>query len=317
MITDNHNHPSQRGQALIEYMVLVPIAIMIVIAGSALVAWINQAFFTTYEGLEMTNVVEEVCEAPDIETEGPQHAQVDNHSVSLVSATYNPSTDETTVVYHVVSGCKPDISHWVLGIPQDVYNNIVDYSGEIPANFSFGNDGSTRNEYPPNGFRGLKFDSGYSAECTVDDTGGTGGSNNPPGQQNNPPGQQNNNDNTEGDGSNGGQQNNPPGQQNNPPGQQNNPPGQQNNPPGRSGSNDLPFSFAKSMSLPLSQSGGTNEASVEGSSSRDIALVLSGQYTFTSTTFIVKAGTNVVEGTISAPTLVTTTTNSSEGCADS
>jgi hypothetical protein len=85
-----------------------------------------------------------------------------NHTIRLTASVYNPEDDTTTVTYTVTSGPQPSISHWVLGLPKAVADNILDVSEQY----------EWTNSDPGTGTRGIKFDTGYEVS-----NGGNGGGN--------------------------------------------------------------------------------------------------------------------------------------------
>jgi hypothetical protein len=137
----------QRGQALMEYWPTIPASIVIMLAAAGLVQFINGAILETVEYLNPTGFE---CTDEEEVDEGPTTAELDCHTIELVGNTYDEGSDQTTVVYRVTSGCDPDISHWVLALPESVASNIV--------------DSSERYEYvtdPATGVTGIKFDTEY------------------------------------------------------------------------------------------------------------------------------------------------------------
>jgi hypothetical protein len=143
---------SQRGQAMAEYMVLIPAAIMIAVAAGL----IGRALYGSLD--KITDVVRDpyLCQAepnpPEPSSnEGPTFATMGNHSVELVNKVYSSVDNTTTVTYRVTSGARPSISHWTLGLPDWMADNVVSIS---EGNTEWGVD-------PTTGVGGLKFDTGY------------------------------------------------------------------------------------------------------------------------------------------------------------
>lgn len=151
--TCTHLHRN-RGQAMLEYMVLIPAAIMIGIAAAYAAAFINGAFQRTIDGLNL-------CQIDTGEPEsysGSTIAHLGDHTIELTSRVYNPDDNTTTVVYRVTSADKPSISHWNLQLPRAVYDNLISVSAGEKTEWMNTGDPSV-----PVGLRwpGLKFDTGY------------------------------------------------------------------------------------------------------------------------------------------------------------
>jgi len=103
------------------------------------------------DGLENPQICEVAPDdAPDSE-EGPIVSIMGNHEVRLTSHVYNPGDNTTTITYRVTSGSQPSISHWVLGVPPSVRDDIISVSEQYEW---------TDND-PRTGIAGLKFDTGY------------------------------------------------------------------------------------------------------------------------------------------------------------
>ena len=152
----------QRGQALSEYMVLIPAAIMIAIGAGFISGFIIKSLNQTVDAFEPYGV--EVCETNRPEREGPTFVEAGDHSVELTSLVYNEADDTTTVTYTITSGDQPSISHWTLGLPQSVADHIVDSS---EAYQSWGAD-------PTTGIDGIKFDTPYNVPGGGKGQGGKG-----------------------------------------------------------------------------------------------------------------------------------------------
>jgi hypothetical protein len=149
----HHSHRNV-GQAMMEYMVLIPAAIMIGIAAAYFAAFVNGAFQRTIDGLNL-------CEIDTGEPEsfsGSTIAHLGDHTIELTSRVYNPDDNTTTVVYRVTSADKPSISHWNLQLPRAVYDNLISVSPGEKTEWMTSGDNSI-----PVGLRwpGLKFDTGY------------------------------------------------------------------------------------------------------------------------------------------------------------
>ncbi len=162
------NYKYQRGQALSEYVVLIPAAIMIVIGASLVTGFIVTSLGKSVGALQPYGV--EVCDLqPEIQPElreGPTYVQAGDHSIELSSVVYNPADDTTTIVYTVTSGPKPSISHWTLGLPQEVADNILETSEKAE---DYGTD-------PTTSVTGVKFDTGYEVAGGGGNGGNGGGS---------------------------------------------------------------------------------------------------------------------------------------------
>lgn len=153
-----HFRNAQRGQAMAEYMTLVPAAIMIMIGASLVAGFVVNSLNKTVDAFSPVGIVCEATERPASQ-EGPVVAMLGDHSVELTASVYNPSDNTTTITYRVTSGPKPSISHWVLALPEFVYDNLLESS---EGNYSWGTD-------PTTGVTGIKYDTGYEVE------GGGGG----------------------------------------------------------------------------------------------------------------------------------------------
>ncbi len=159
-----HSHRDV-GQAMMEYMVLIPAAIMIGIAAAYAAAFINGAFQRTIDGLSGG-----LCEA---ETERPESlsgstiAHLGDHTIELTSRVYNPDDNTTTVVYRVTSADKPSISHWNLELPREVYDNLISASEQ--REWMSSGDTSLQSSYPQFMWPGMKFDTGYEVGGGEDD----------------------------------------------------------------------------------------------------------------------------------------------------
>ena len=132
----------QRGQAMVEYWPTFPIGVMVMIAASALVGPVGQAFQVS------SNHLSGVCDYSTTPTETDLDG---GHHVSVVASAYDEENDRTTVTFKVSSGDSPSISHWVLGIDEETADKIVDSSEGYVA---WGTD-------PTTGKTGIKFDIGY------------------------------------------------------------------------------------------------------------------------------------------------------------
>ncbi len=224
----------QQGQALLEYWPTIPVGIMIIIAASGLARWLNNAYLMTVDELNRAGMNRELCNTPEEDDDGPTIAYLGDHVIQLVATHYDPNDDVTTVVYRVTSGPKPSISHWVLGVPQ----HIADQVGSVSEQWEW-----TSND-PTTHIAGIKFDTGYEVGS---DDGGNGGPKDKPG---------------------GGKKKSASWRQ-------------------------APYRWAMSSDL-----------NVEQSTTREISLMLSGQYDFEAVTVTIKAGTQTYQGTLSAPKIV-------------
>ena len=148
----------QRGQALVEYWPTIPVGIMVMISAAAIVAPVKQIFQTTADSLNGIS-----CEAaPEV---GPTAVDLDGgHRIEVVSSNYNG--ESTTVVFKVSSGDKPAISHWVLGIDEELADRIIDSNWTYERMYD--------KPDPTTGQYGIKFDQGYG-EGGGSDEGGKGG----------------------------------------------------------------------------------------------------------------------------------------------
>jgi len=135
----------ESGQALVEYHVLFPIALAVLISASLVGAETRDAFALIVNSVPSQKVI---CETPVIDDTAP----MDNHLIELSGYVYDELRDETTITYTVTSGPKPSISHWTLGIPLELRDRVLDISdGE---SVEWGTD-------PRTGTTGIKFDTGY------------------------------------------------------------------------------------------------------------------------------------------------------------
>jgi hypothetical protein len=144
------NVKPERGQALAEYVVLFPIAIAILLVAGTLTDMIIDSFSRTTVGLETRHVVS--CEQDEpAEKEGPTHADLDCHTIDLVSD--YTADGKTYISYKVSSNCDPSISHWTLAMSSDVFA-LVEGASEM---YEYGTD-------PTTGVTGIKFDTGYESD---------------------------------------------------------------------------------------------------------------------------------------------------------
>ncbi len=147
----------QRGQALMEYWPTIPATLMILVATSMIVQFLNGSYMTVVD--ELGNPGGFDCEQEqDEKEEGPDLAQLGCHTVQLVGKAYDEGTDRTTVAYKVNSNCNPSISHWSLGIPKEVADKIVSSSEPYE---KWATD-------PTTGTSGIKFDTGYESSSDGD-----------------------------------------------------------------------------------------------------------------------------------------------------
>jgi hypothetical protein len=164
------NHPRvERGQALAEYVVLFPIAIAIIMVAGILTDMIIDSFSHTTQALELRQV--RTCEQDEpAEEEGTTHADLDCHTIDLVSDL--TSDGKTIITYQVSSNCDPSISHWTLAMSPEVFALVEGASEQ----YEFGTD-------PTTGVTGIKFDTGYeggSSESDDSDSDGEDGKGKPP-----------------------------------------------------------------------------------------------------------------------------------------
>ena len=315
MLYSRKNHSRERGQALAEYAPTFPAVIAIlIISATTISAFLEGAFRKAVDGLNGVSV----CSNTDESREGPAVAMVGPHRISLIGVSYNAADDTTSIVYRVESLDDPSISHWTLGISNEVAQAIRDTSEMY----------EWTNSDPTTGLAGIKFDTGYES------AGGSGGGNNNGGGANNNGGGGGNNNNGGGNGNNsvvptevpteptnnnngGGGNNNGGGNGNNSvaPTEVPTEPSNNNGKGGgkKSGAIPLTLDFAKRIDKGFSQSGSsTTYTSDPLGTSRDIFILLAGQYEFQQTTVTIKAGTNVYTGSISAPVPQVTVTE--KGC---
>ena len=137
----------QRGQAFMEYWPTIPAAIIIMLAASSLVQFINGSILQTVDYLNPTGLE---CPEQEEQEEGPTEAVLDCHTIELVGRSYDEENDRTTVAYKVTSGCDPAISHWMLGAPAWLADKIVSASEK----WEYVTD-------PTTGLTGIKFDTEY------------------------------------------------------------------------------------------------------------------------------------------------------------
>lgn len=141
----------QSGQAMMEYWPTIPVAIMIMVAASLIATAVNKAFLQTSNELNRAGLDQAVCDTPEEEDSGPTFAQLGDHTIKLVANSYDPNTNTTVLSYQVTSGSQPSISHWVLGLPISIANEIDE------ANEAY----EWTNDDPTTHIAGIKFDTGY------------------------------------------------------------------------------------------------------------------------------------------------------------
>jgi hypothetical protein len=152
----------EQGQALSEYVVLLPIAILVSFFGLGLTGFIGGAFEDTLTGLQCSfGQVDDQTDEDD-DDNGNTNLTIYNHSISLAGAVYDEANNTTTVTYMVTSGSQPSISHWTLGIPLEVWSRMRSVSEQA----------AWTNSDPTTGAVGVKFDTGYEPSA-----GGGGGGN--------------------------------------------------------------------------------------------------------------------------------------------
>lgn len=144
-------HKLESGQALMEYWPTIPAAIMIIISAGLVVSFLRGGFSQTAEVLTRSSagVDYEVCETTDEQEIGPSETVVGTHLIEYIGSNFDGTN--TTVVYRVTSSEAQALSHWVLGIPKAVADNIIDASEQYAW---------TDND-PKTGAVGIKFDTGY------------------------------------------------------------------------------------------------------------------------------------------------------------
>ena len=148
----NRNRKLERGQALAEYVVTVPVGIAILIVSGLIVGFLTSSFEETADGLQPDPYECNQNDSNDEDNEGPRTAQLSCHTIELISDVYDANTDTTTVGYRVTSACDPSISHWTLALPSSVASKIQSAS-EM---YEVGTD-------PTTGLTGIKFDTGYES----------------------------------------------------------------------------------------------------------------------------------------------------------
>ncbi|GAB4512339.1 MAG: hypothetical protein OHK0046_11690 [Anaerolineae bacterium] len=161
----NKIHRLQRGQAMSEYMVIVPAAIMIAIAAGLISSAIIGALTKTVDAFETAEQTCQVAEDQGARRDGATTTDMGNHNVTLSSVVYNEADDTTTIAYRVTSGPSPSISHWTLGLPAEVAGKMIS-----------ANEQYERGTDPTTGVTGVKFDTGY--EVNTNGGGGNGGGGN-------------------------------------------------------------------------------------------------------------------------------------------
>lgn len=155
----------QRGQAMTEYWPTIPVGIMILLVASGLSSFISGSFLQTMEGLDPAGL--KCSDQEEATNEGPSDTFLGCHTIELVVNSYNEEADQTTVGYRVTSRCDPAISHWSLGLPKSVADNILSSSEAIEP---YGTD-------PTTGTTGIKFDRGFDSGGGNDDGNNDGGGN--------------------------------------------------------------------------------------------------------------------------------------------
>lgn len=150
----------ERGQALMEYWPTIPAAIAVMIMAGIVANWVNAAFLTTQNSLVRTGLPAEVCDTVEEEDTADDKtddkSEMGDHVITLVGKNYDADTDTTTIVYRVKSGPKPSISHWVLGLPKEVADNVT-----FPKD---GETGKWEDSDPTTKIAGIKFDEGYEVK---------------------------------------------------------------------------------------------------------------------------------------------------------
>ena len=147
----------EHGQALIEYVVMFPAAVMIAIMGLTVMGFLNSAYMQTYRGLECGITGAPSEETPDT---GNIALQLYNHHVDYVGEVYNETNNTTTFTYRVSSGDRPAISHWTLGIPLALQSRVLGVQ-ENRGGSLVTPHWSWVNPDPTTGAVGIKFDDGY------------------------------------------------------------------------------------------------------------------------------------------------------------
>jgi hypothetical protein len=143
-----------------EYVVLLPIAIMISFFGLGVTGFMRGAFEDTLTGLQCSfGQVDDQTDDEDNDN-GNTYLPLYNHVIALAGNVYDEANNTTTVTYMVTSGTQPSISHWTLGIPAAVWARRVSVSEQA----------AWTNSDPTTGAIGVKFDTGYNPS-----DGGTGG----------------------------------------------------------------------------------------------------------------------------------------------
>ncbi len=138
----------EKGQALLEYVATFPAAIMVgIVVGAAM----GPGLVNMYQRVVLTFEEEVVCET----TTPPTKSYPGGHEIEVVDHNYDGA--ETTVTYRVKSTNNPSISHWVLGLSEDAYDDLISIS---EGNTEFGTD-------PTSGTTGLKFDTGYETASNI------------------------------------------------------------------------------------------------------------------------------------------------------
>lgn len=275
----------QRGQALMEYWPTIPVAIAIMIIGGVITQHLNGAFLRTADALNRAGLNTEICNLTTETVDGSDFAEMEGHTVQLSSNVYDPVTNTTTVTFTVTSGGDHAISHWVLGIPKAAFDAIIDYPSDELMSWS--------QPDPTTGLVGVKFDKGY------DGNGGGGGK-----PENNGNNGNNGNDNPKGNnGVGNGEDPQPPG---NPPVNDGEGTGPGN--PGNKGgsdSSDKGKGKTKARLVLNTRFYGTG-LDFSTADSREITLVLAGQWETEPVDVAVKAATDSFYSTISAPTTLVT-----------
>ncbi|MEZ4667653.1 MAG: hypothetical protein R3E39_07020 [Anaerolineae bacterium] len=271
----------QRGQAMLEYWAVIPSAIMITIVAGLLAGGINNSFRATLNGLQ------QYCSSSQMV---PTTANIFQHSIKSSASVYDAATNRTTVVYTVTSGTQPSISHWILGVPRDVADHVLQTSESW----------SWTDNDPTTGAVGMKFDLGYNP------SGGTGSGNDVVhgnngvgnGEDPQPPGNPPVND---GAGTSPGNPGNQGGANNTNNGNS----GNNGNNGNGNGNNKARIShdYRSALLSPAQQTDGATET-------RYISITLEGTYQFANLTVTLKAGnTQVGTGTVSGPAVRDTNNN--------
>ena len=157
----------ERGQAMMEYAVLFPMAVgILIVAGS--IGYTNRMMYAEIVNAFVQPGIEETCEPID---EGPTVVEMEGHRIELCGAVYNEASDVTTITYCVETATNADMCHWTLGVDRHFANSIISVTGEDTWGWTDG-DSTT-------GTSGVQFGEGNRGQCQPKGNNGVGNGEDP------------------------------------------------------------------------------------------------------------------------------------------